>query len=394
MGIFKRAAELAIVVNIVALAACSSGGGGPGAMASNTGGGNSNTGNNNTGSSNTDTGNTGTGSNNTSGSTDTGNTGASNGNTGSSNTDVGNTGTGGNNSGSGDAGSTQTVSIGTPPAAYVGGIVQNGSAAPSTTSIPFLIAGDAAKITPTSAVSTKATISGYVQRSAPGSPASITLTIPELGVNTVLLKGDGTPVLLGDGNTLNAAISYTDYMTMGAWSYSAANGQQGYVGMIVTGHVADPSVVPTTGTATYSGTAAAGRGVIGAYAVPSGTGTIQGGALKGDVSLQIDFASGTLNGAFTGMTALPADGGAATPWNDISLTGKLQRSDRQVGVSGGVTTAGAPAGAGAAGLSSAAQGSFAAVFFGPTAQELGGGWRISETAGGGKAAFGTFGAAK
>ena len=46
---------------------------------------------------------------------------------------------------------------------------------------------------------------------------------------------------------------------------------------------------------------------------------------------------------------------------------------------------------GPAGFSSAANGTFHAMLYGPTAQEVGGMWTLSETAGGGKAAFGTFG---
>jgi hypothetical protein len=222
------------------------------------------------------------------------------------------------------------------------------------------------------------------------------MDIPSLGLNHVAVKGDGTPVTLPDGSTFNAAVSYMGYTLLGAWSYTPASGTQAYVGQLITGYATDPSNVPTTGTATYTGSSgAAGSGVRGAYAVPSGTGTIQGGTLTGDVTFNANFANNTANGSFTNMTATPTGGAAPTPWNDVTFSASLGRTPSLVGAIGHTSTTGAPANGGTAGFSSAATGTLSAMFYGPNAEEVGGVWTLSEsTSGGGKAAFGTFGGRK
>jgi hypothetical protein len=152
----------------------------------------------------------------------------------------------------------------------------------------------------------------------------------------------------------------------------------------VTGYGTAPANVPTSGSATYAGAGAA----IGSYAVPSGTNAIELGTVSGDVSLNVNFASNTTTGSLTNMTSKAAGSSTATPWNDVFLSGTLTRRTGDVLISGQTSTA---TNTNPAGFSSAAQGVFSGSLYGPTAQEVGGMWSLSEsTSAGGKAAFGTF----
>ncbi|HKU55343.1 MAG TPA: transferrin-binding protein-like solute binding protein, partial [Rhizomicrobium sp.] len=98
-----------------------------------------------------------------------------------------------------------------------------------------------------------------------------------------------------------------------------------------------------------------------------------------------------VTGTLSNMQATTTAGGSGTtPWNNVSLSGNLTRSSA-VSMAGATSTSGPPAGAGTAGFSAAATGSFSASFYGPSAQEVGGTWTLYEsTVAGGKSAVGTF----
>jgi hypothetical protein len=110
--------------------------------------------------------------------------------------------------------------------------------------------------------------------------------------------------------------------------------------------------------------------------------------VTGDASLNVDFANNTTSGSFTNMKAQAAGSNTTTPWNDISLTGTVNRTVDNVSLGGSTSTSG---NSGPAGLSNLARGNFSAGLYGPTAQETAGTWALSETTAGGKTAFGTFG---
>jgi hypothetical protein len=136
-------------------------------------------------------------------------------------------------------------------------------------------------------------------------------------------------------------------------------------------------------------------GVVGAYFVPSGTGTIQGGTVNGNVTINVDFGTNKSSGTFNNMTATANGSTTSTPWNSLVLSGSLDRGPVGAIMGGAITNTGAPANAGAAGFSAAATGSYAGQLYGPTAQEVGGTWKVSEpNSTNGKAAFGVFGATK
>jgi hypothetical protein len=101
--------------------------------------------------------------------------------------------------------------------------------------------------------------------------------------------------------------------------------------------------------------------------------------LTGDATLQANFGAASITGSLTNMTA---DG---TPWNSVSLLGAI--SGGQNYFSG--TTAVSSTPAGPSSLNGSASGTFAGLFFGPNAQELGAVWTLFD---GTSAALGTIGA--
>ena len=212
------------------------------------------------------------------------------------------------------------------------------------------------------------------------------LSIPSLALTASNVRGDGTTVTLADGGKVNAKFGAMTYTMLGAWSYTPASGSTSYIGHVATGYGTLPGgSVPTSGSATYTGPGM----VIGAYAVPSGTNAIQMGTLQGDASFDVNFASNTTTGSFTNMKAQAPGSSTTTPWNSISWNGTLTRGTNAVTFDSQASTT---ANTGPAGFSGNAFGAVHGAFYGPTAQEVGGTWFLSENGGGGKAAFGTFGA--
>jgi hypothetical protein len=203
------------------------------------------------------------------------------------------------------------------------------------------------------------------------------------------LRADATTQATTGGGTVTAAVSALDYTMLGAWSYTGPGGSPSFLGHFATGSITPVASVPVSGTATYIGNG--GRaGVVGAYFVPSGNDTIAAGVLSGNVSMNVNFGTNEVSGQFTNMTAKPLTGGPV-PWNDVMLTGNINRGSG-VSVSANTRAAVAPAAAGSVGFSTAATGGLTGAFYGPSYNEMGGTWTLSEsTPDGGKTAFGTFG---
>jgi len=209
------------------------------------------------------------------------------------------------------------------------------------------------------------------------------LSIPELSLTASNVRGDGTPVAV-TGGQVRASFTTMNYTLLGGWSFTPTSGAP-TVGLVEVGYSTPVASVPTTGSATYTGI----NGVIGAYAVPAGTGSIETGTLSGDLSLSVNFAGNTATGSLNNMKSQAAGSSTTTPWNTVALSGTLNRSGASVTMSGSLSTTTNTA---TAGFSSAAAGAFAGMLNGPTAQEVGGMWGLMEpTVGGGKAAFGVFG---
>jgi hypothetical protein len=260
---------------------------------------------------------------------------------------------------------------------------------PPPTGTTISLGGGGAAITPTSVANfTPGQVSGIYRGTVTNGGVSypvFDLVIQNLPLAATNIRGDGTVAAQADGGQVSANIATMNYALLGSWKYAPAGGNTSYTGPIVAGYGTPVASVPTSGSATYTGTGT----VNGTYAVPAGANAIEMGTLTGDVSLTVNFAGNTANGNFTNMKAQAAGSGTVTPWNDVALGGTLTRgTSAQMSGPTSTTTNASPAG-----FSAAARGSFLGALYGPTAQEAAGAWILSEsTPDGGKAAFGTFGA--
>lgn len=214
------------------------------------------------------------------------------------------------------------------------------------------------------------------------------LTGVNLGAVASNVRGDGTEVTTTNGGKVSIAVATLNYTMLGAWTYTSPNGGPVYLGQTATGSLTPAASVPTTGSATYTGSGSNG-GVVGGYLVPGGNNTITGGSLTGTASVNVNFSSGAVSGTLSNMTAKPISGGSV-PWNNVTLNGSINRTNGAT-MNGTAAAGAAPAGAGSAGFSANATGNFAAAFYGPAYNEMGGSWTLYEsTSDGGKAAYGTF----
>ena len=210
----------------------------------------------------------------------------------------------------------------------------------------------------------------------------IALSVPGLGLNMDLAAGGGYYCYAfcgweGDRYTVldfyeSPASSNLSWTTYGSWYSSTSSGATQSYAAYVTGYATPAGSIPTTGTATYNGSAQAhifypdsewGNGIGHRW-------------VSGDASLQANFGTRSISGDLTNMT----DGAA---WNSVSLLGAISGGN----FAGTTAATSAPGTEGS--LTGSATGTFAGLFFGPAAQELGAVWTLSD---GTATAIGTIGA--
>lgn len=167
------------------------------------------------------------------------------------------------------------------------------------------------------------------------------------------------------------ATSNLSWTTYGTW-YSSSFPTRNY-GAFVTGYKTPAGSVPTTGTATYTGSAQ-GRVFYPDAGGQNGVGLTY---VSGNASLQANFGSGSITGSLTNMT------NGSGPWNSVSLLGAISGGN----FTGTTAATSAPGTLGSLRIS--ATGTFAGLFFGPVAQELGAVWTLHD---GTSTAIGTIGA--
>ena len=204
------------------------------------------------------------------------------------------------------------------------------------------------------------------------SPVSGPIVLTDLGPGPA---GDTVPAELfsgqSNGKTVTLEFRHLDYSAFGLWNYDS--NQTAWV----TGYRTPAAAIPTSGAATYSGSA---YGTV----ITTAGGAAQA-KLAGDVNVAVNFATGAVTGSMTNMTATPS-GGAAAPWNDVSVTGSISSGY----VNG--TTAVASTPQGTYSLAGSGQGSVSGSFYGPAADEISAAWSLKDTAGG--RAVGVIGAKK
>jgi hypothetical protein len=169
------------------------------------------------------------------------------------------------------------------------------------------------------------------------------------------------------------ATSNLSWTTYGVWAVYGTD--KNSFSPFVTGFATPVASVPTTGSATYSG------GVLGTVFSPQAGSQfgVHAAFLQGNATLQANFGAASITGSLTSMTV---DG---SPWNSVSLLGSISGGQNYFSGTSGVSST--PAGP--LSLTGSAAGTFAGLFFGPNAQELGAVWTLFD---GTSAALGTIGA--
>jgi hypothetical protein len=219
--------------------------------------------------------------------------------------------------------------------------------------------------------------------------ARLRLKLPDLGIDASGLTFSVSGETATNGTTTAVlAMERKTYMSFGKWDLNPASGSStGFTeGAAVMGYQTPATAVPTTGAATYAG-ADGVRGIVTAPVVNMGTSQVAWAFLSGGrVTLDVDFAAGTLNGLLDGIMLSDARG--MRGWNQVQLSGTLAG-----GTFSGTTASDSPADISDPMVLGPATGSFSGAFYGPAAQEAGGVWTLAPADGRGSA-IGSFGAAK
>jgi hypothetical protein len=215
------------------------------------------------------------------------------------------------------------------------------------------------------------------------------LKVPSLSLDVPNLLSNGTAVTLADGRQATLVTETLNYSMLALWTLipGSSSTSAGYLSLGVSGYQTPVSAIPTTGTATFSGVAASGTGaVVGSAIVPQGSGGA-GGVLTGNASISVNF-QGPVTGALTNMTVTPT-GGTASAWNSVNLSGTLSGAT----VSGSTSVSGTAANS-SFNFSGGSSGAFSGALFGPAGQEIGISWTLYDSTGGGKSATGSLVATK
>ncbi len=244
-------------------------------------------------------------------------------------------------------------------------------------------------ISPAGVVADTATINAGATLAFDSSNSSYDIDIKNsaIGISNVTLSSTPSGVFQafpsGAANVFlqiaNPATSNLSWTTYGMWDVVTSSGSRTQAAF-VTGYETPVASVPTTGTATFSGVVR-GEVLLPQAGRENGVNYL---ALSGDASMQANFASGSITGSLTNMFATDFDG-ARTPWNSVSLLSTFSGSQN---IFTG-TTAATSAPGNSASLNGNATGTVAGKFFGPSAQELGAVWTLSD---GIRAAIGTIAA--
>ena len=219
---------------------------------------------------------------------------------------------------------------------------------------------------------------------ATGPTTAYELKIPNLGVDVVLAPNDvsehrlpnGTYAYLSTVLTASGA-NYLDYAVLGAWNLNeATDTNAANTGFFVAGYQTPPANVPTSGSATYSGTG----NVYGEVFAPNASGGSTAAVLKGDGSLTANFTTGGISGALSNLTY-----GSGVAWNTVTISGAINAGASTF--NGATSTSFAPGTT--LSLAATATGVVRGGFYGPTAQQVAAVWTLSD---GTRSAVGVFGA--
>ncbi|HEX5279984.1 MAG TPA: transferrin-binding protein-like solute binding protein [Micropepsaceae bacterium] len=191
-----------------------------------------------------------------------------------------------------------------------------------------------------------------------GAPVQWQISVPSANVND---NGWGVVSLYDDALVGDGPIQALSYVAVGYWKTSpewSYIGPSQSIGAFVFGYETPVTSMPASGQATFTGYASAG--------------VFQPGQINyadGKAALSVDFSSGKIAGAFTGMEVSPN-----VPWNDVSVSASIASGTNRFNGVTAVTSS--PNGF--ASLKPSATGSINGAFYGPAAQQLGAVWTLSD----------------
>ena len=188
---------------------------------------------------------------------------------------------------------------------------------------------------------------------------SLQLIVPAVNLNTTINFNENL-VKNVDGVTWGLS-----YVALGGWM-AVPNG--GSFTEFLFGYETPPAAMPTAGQAAFSGYADANI-----FGPGNGhNGYVLSNWASGNAALTVDFASGKITGAFTHMQYLESS--SYVPWNDVSVNASILSGTNKFSGSTGVTsTPQTPFS-----LKGSATGRIDGGFYGPSAQNLGAIWSLSD----------------
>ena len=210
--------------------------------------------------------------------------------------------------------------------------------------------------------------------------ATFNIANSAIGVtNAALTRTPNTVFVETSGNTVvRLQFGALDYTAYGMWlAYPGGNNPTTaeHAAQFITGFQTPGGAVPTSGSATYSGS------TIGYVFNSGGVADV----LTGTANLQANFSTGTILGTLTDMVVGDPWYIGAYPWNSVSLSASFAGGQSRFAGTTAVTSA--PGNYGS--LKAGATGTIAGSFFGPNAQEVGAVWTLFD---GTTAATGSVGA--
>jgi hypothetical protein len=194
---------------------------------------------------------------------------------------------------------------------------------------------------------------------------SLQLAVPAVNLNVTINFGEN---IVSNTNGVTWGLSY---VALGAWlEYWPPGREAQSFTEFLFGYETPAASLPHSGQAAFSGFADAN--IFGSsfevHALVS--------RASGNAALTADFASGKITGAFTNMQYVEstASGVSNIPWNDVSVNASILAGTNKFSGSTGVTST--PQGP--LSLKGSATGHIDGAFYGPTAQNLGAIWSLSD----------------
>ncbi len=192
---------------------------------------------------------------------------------------------------------------------------------------------------------------------------------------------------------MEISISSLGWLASGSWTVTNVPtvatkdtiNASGNVSVFIMGYQTPTSAMPTTGSAIYHAGSAAQPVGLGAFFNGNGG---PSAALAGQIDITADFAGGTVNGTLTNTVAVYGTGTynsngeifAKLPWNNVAMTGSISGNT----ISGTSSVTSNPANL--TSIGPGATGTIKGGFYGPTADQIGLIWTLSD---GKSAALGT-----